>query len=94
MFERRLKILLGLIFSFSLILVLRAGWLQVVQGSDYARRATDAGRKFTPIETLRGDLIDYRGRKIALDAPCIDACVDYRALNPETKEAQDWLRDC
>ncbi len=92
MFERRLKVLLGFIFFTTFILVLRAGWLQIVQGSEYARRAIDAGRHTTPIETSRGTLVDFRDRVIAIDAPCIDACVDYRALNPDSKEAQDWLR--
>jgi penicillin-binding protein 2 len=92
MFERRLKILLGGLAFFTLVLLLRAGWLQVVQGSEYQKRALESGRRSSYIETARGAILDFRGRKAAEDAPCIDAAVDYRAIDWEAKESQDWLR--
>src|SRR3954453_20681649 len=92
MFERRLKILLGVLAGFTLVLLLRAGWLQVVQGSDYQRRALETGRRSSYIETQRGAIRDFRDHVVAEDAPCIDAAVDYRAIDLESKESQEWLR--
>jgi penicillin-binding protein 2 len=42
------------------------------------------------IETTRGRLLDRKGQVIAEDAPCIDACVDYRALLPVPDPT--WMR--
>lgn len=92
MFERRLKVLLGIIASITLVLILRAGWLQVVQGSEWQKRALDTGRRSSYLETNRGEIRDFRGRTVAEDAPCIDAAVDYRAIDIEAKESQEWLK--
>ncbi|HEY7119982.1 MAG TPA: penicillin-binding transpeptidase domain-containing protein [Tepidisphaeraceae bacterium] len=92
MFERRLKILLGLLAGFCLMLLLRAGWLQVVQGAEWQRKAAETAKRSSYLETFRGRILDYRGRVIAEDAPCIDAAVDYRAIDTEGKESQEWLR--
>ena len=93
MFERRLKTLLGIILCVTLVLLLRAGWLQVVHAAEYRRKAADAGRRTSPLETIRGKIIDYKGRVVAEDGPCIDACVDYRAIDIEAAESQKWLRE-
>ena len=92
MFERRLKILLGILAAFTLMLLLRAGWLQVVQGAEYQKRAVDTGRRSSYLETFRGRILDYKGRVAAEDAPCIDAAVDYRAIDIDAEESQEWLR--
>src|SRR5687768_12696577 len=93
MFERRLKILLGIILGFTLVLIFRAGWLQVVRAEEYRQKAADAGKRISAIETVRGAIKDYRGRTVAEDGPCIDACVDYRAIDLDTPESQAWLRE-
>src|SRR5688500_8177611 len=92
MFERRIKILLGLLAGFTLLLVLRAGWLQVVQGADWQARAALTGRRQSHVETFRGRILDVKGRVIAEDAPCIDAALDYRAIDVDARESQEWLR--
>jgi penicillin-binding protein 2 len=92
MFERRLKVLLSVLAGFTLVLLLRAGWLQIVEGSDLQRRAIEGARRPSPLETFRGAILDYKGRVLAIDAPCIDAAVDYRAIDVELKESQEWLR--
>ena len=92
MFERRIKSLLLTLAGFTLLLLLRAGWLQVVQGADYERRATETGRRSSYLETLRGNIVDFKGRIVAEDVACIDAAVDYRAINLDDKESQEWLR--
>ena len=78
--------------GFTLLLLLRAGWLQIVQGADLQRHAIDSARRPSSLETFRGRILDFRGREVAVDAPCIDAAVDYRAIDLEPKESQEWLR--
>ncbi len=92
MFERRLKILLGLLAGFTLLLLLRAGWLQVVQGAQWQKRAAESARRTAYLESFRGAIRDFQGRIIAEDAPCIDAALDYRAIDIDAKESQEWLR--
>ncbi len=91
MFERRIKILLGVLAGFTLMLLMRAGWLQIVQGADYDRKAAESGRRPSYLETFRGRILDVKGRIVAEDAPCIDAAVDYRAIDFDFKESQEWL---
>jgi penicillin-binding protein 2 len=93
MFERRLKILLGLILCVTCVLVFRAGWLQVVRAEEYRQKAADAGKRVSPIETIRGPIKDFKDRMVAEDGPCIDACVDYRAIDLEAEESQAWLKE-
>src|SRR3954447_8574256 len=92
MFERRIKILLTVLAGFIVLLLMRASWLQVVQGAEWERRAVDSGRHTSHLETSRGNIVDFHGRAIAEDAPCIDAAVDYRAIDPDAKESQEWVR--
>jgi cell division protein FtsI/penicillin-binding protein 2 len=45
-------------------------------------------------ETTRGEIRDYWRRKVAVDKPCIDAAVDYRALTaePDSKWVNELAR--
>jgi penicillin-binding protein 2 len=92
MFERRLKVLLGFLAGFTLILLVRAGWLQIVEGADLQKRAAETGRRASPLDTSRGAIKDFKGRTVAEDAPCIDAAVDYRDIDLDAPESQAWLR--
>jgi len=91
MFERRLKIILGLLACFTVMLLLRAGWLQVVQGSEWQRKANETSKRSSWVETSRGRILDFKGRVVAEDAPCIDAAVDFRAINCDAAESKEWL---
>jgi len=93
MFERRIKILLTVLAGFIVLLLLRASWLQVVQGAEWERRAADSSRHVTDLETSRGNIVDYRNRIVAEDAPCIDAAVDYRAIDPDAEDSKEWVRN-
>src|SRR3954463_14936523 len=92
MFERRLKIILGLLACFTFMLLLRAGWLQVVQGSEWQRKASETSKRSSFVETSRGRILDFKGRVVAEDAPCIDAAVDFRAINCDAPESKEWLQ--
>src|SRR5687767_10181780 len=91
MFERRLKVFLGVLLLFTVVLVLRAAQVQVVEHAEWDRRAADAMKRTDRMDTTRGEILDYRKRRIAIDVPCVDACVDYRALTPQPDAR--WVAD-
>ncbi len=90
MFERRLKIFLSVLLLVTITLSLRAFQVQVVDGEFWTQRATKVMQRSQLIETTRGRILDVRGREMAVDAACIDACVDYRAILKEPDPA--WMR--
>src|SRR3954469_16021031 len=92
MFDRRVKIILGLLACFTFMLLLRAGWLQVVQGSEWQRKASETSKRSSFVETSRGRILDFKNRVVAEDAPCIDAAVDFRAINCDAPESKEWLQ--
>jgi len=91
MFERRLKVLLGVLAIVGAVLVGRAAYVQVVCGREWVDEAAKTARHERLIDTTRGRLLDYKGKTLAEDVACIDACVDYHVigLEPDTK----WVHD-
>ncbi|MGA2499317.1 MAG: penicillin-binding transpeptidase domain-containing protein [Tepidisphaeraceae bacterium] len=89
MFERRLKIFFAFLASVVGVLVLRAANLQLVNADYWRNRSHETLKRTTLVETARGRILDFRGRVVAVDEPCIDAAVDYRAIekNPH------WMRE-
>src|SRR5688500_617281 len=80
MFERRLKIFLAILVAVTVMLALRAGQVQVWQKAHWQAKADEIGRDSHPIETIRGKILDVKGRELAIDRPCIDACIDFQAI--------------
>src|SRR4051794_37471389 len=80
MFERRLKLFLAVLVLVTVVLVVRAAQLQVVQRDDWVSKAVAINTNSHTTETWRGRILDYRGTPIAVDRPCVDACVNFRAL--------------
>ena len=91
MFERRLKIFLFGLSAGVLVLMFRCLQLQMVQRKYWSKEAADALKKVEYIETTRGTIRDCRGRELAVDRPCVDACVDYRAI--EFPPNEKWVRE-
>lgn len=89
MFERRLKMVLAVLALMTLGLILRAGQVQILQHDQWAAGAAETMKRSTLLDTIRGSIRDRAGRVIASDTPCVDVCVDYRAMTdpPEPK----WL---
>src|SRR5688572_24513563 len=90
MFERRLKIFLVLLFFITLVLVGRAMQLQVFGRAYWRERAGEVMRRSQMVETIRGRILDHKGRPVAVDKACVDACVDYRAIPWTPDEA--WVK--
>ncbi len=88
MFERRLRAFLYVLFSVGLVLLARAFQLQVFAHDQWEQQAEGLGHRRHLIETTRGTIKDYRGIDIAIDEPCIDACVEYGAIAKD----KDWIR--
>lgn len=91
MFERRLKIFLGCLFLVTIVLLLRAGQVQVIEHAEWQKEAAKAMTRPRHVETSRGRILDFAGRPIAVDEACTDACVDYRAISDPPDKA--WVTD-
>lgn len=91
MFERRLKIFLGILCGMTFVLMLRAAQVQVLETDQWRKAAADSMTRSSLIETVRGSILDVNGEVIARDEACVDACVDYRAIT-ETPDAK-WVLD-
>jgi penicillin-binding protein 2 len=91
MFERRVKIFLGILILVIIVLIGRAMQVQVIARNYWRGEAQKAMTAPEFMETSRGSLLDRKGRAIAEDVPCIDACVDFQAIVYDTDPV--WLRD-
>jgi penicillin-binding protein 2 len=82
-----LLILLSLVCA---VLVARAFAVQVVSRAYWEEEANRVMEDQTTIPTTRGRLLDFKGRELAVDLPCIDVTVDYRAIQLEPDSR--WMR--
>jgi len=89
MFERRLKIFLGFLIGVTLVLLFRAAHLQLANGDYWRKQASEAVRRRTLVEPVRGKIVDFKNNTLAEDVACIDAAVDYRAIDLDEK----WLKE-
>ena len=88
MFERRLKLFLGILLGVLSILLLRAFHLQVVTKNAWKAQAEDFNKRAVYTDTTRGRILDHNGLELAVDEGCMDACVDYRAISRN----KAWIR--
>jgi penicillin-binding protein 2 len=79
MFQRRLLWVTALLLAGMGVLITRLLWLQVIQGQKYVQLSQ---QEFQPpgscSETIRGQILDCRGRVLALDRPTFDICLHYK----------------
>jgi penicillin-binding protein 2 len=88
MFQRRLKVLLGIISALVALVLARAAQVQIVDGAYWREQAARTLHHTQLIEPARGAILDVKGRVIAQDAACFDAAVDYRAIVRD----EAWIR--
>ncbi len=99
MYHRRLLLLLSLITIGMLFLSGQMTRLTVVQGAELRAEAESRliNERWTP--TFRGQILDRKGRILALDRPSFDLVADYRlitgewAYNRAAREARRQSRD-
>jgi penicillin-binding protein 2 len=89
MFERRLKIFLGILIGVTAMLLLRAAHLQLANGAYWRKQAAETLQRRTLVEPVRGGIVDFKNNVLAEDVACIDAAVDYRAIDLDPK----WLKE-
>ncbi len=98
MYERRLKVFLIVVVVSISVIVGRLAHLQLIQGEQYRRRAGELLIYGNLLPTVRGKILDRRGRVLAYDRPCFDFCLDYRMLKgpgstvDERKAYDRWVR--
>ena len=63
--KRNLILILGIVFAFLLLLVIRLGWIQIVKGSTYSEKAVEQETGATPIEGERGTISERNGKERA-----------------------------
>ena len=79
MFERRLKIFIFFWVVAAGLLITRLGYLQIIKGEQYIE---DTKKIPTPIrqwiDTVRGSILDYQGRVLAVDEGSYELCLHYK----------------
>jgi len=89
MFERRLKIFVGVLAGLSALLLLRFMHVQVVNAAHWRAKAAESMKRTQLLPAVRGSILDFKGRKLASDEPCIDAAVDFRAIERDP----GWIKE-
>lgn len=90
MFESRLRLVFVVLILLMAGLAARAFQLQVKHHATWEEKVADRGVETTVVEPTRGRILDIRGRELAVDKACIDACVDYEAILAEPSDK--WIR--
>lgn len=88
MFERRLKIFFGCVIGMTLLILARAAHLQLITGAYWQSKASEDRTVPVLLQTTRGKIVDFNGKVLATNQPCIDAAVDYRAIVRDPK----WMQ--
>lgn len=87
MFEKRLRILLGVLALGLLVLLGRLGQLQIVHADFYRQRAERSLILTpTPLPFVRGSIRDRNGEVLVSDEPCWDLTIDYGVIAAASEE--------
>lgn len=90
MFESRLRLVFVVLILLMAGLAARAFQLQVKHHAAWAEQVANRGLEPRLVEPPRGRILDVRGRELAVDKACIDACVDYEAILAQPSD--QWIR--
>lgn len=88
--KRNLILILGIVFAFLLLLVIRLGWIQIVKGSTYSEKAVEQQTRDTPIEAERGTIYDRNGNELAVSVTCYTIWV--RPVDVKKTEEKDAVK--
>lgn len=92
--RKRLVVLFGIIFFIMLALVVRVGWIQVVQGSELQKLAVEQWTNDITLDAKRGKILDRNGEELAVSASCerVDVyMVDVRKAEKEDKDIKSKM---
>ncbi len=85
MYKLRIKIFLGLIGLFLLVIVARLGYLQIIRAEHYRSQAQKLLEVTQFLPAARGNIFDRNKSILATDQSCYDFCLDYRLLTVDEK---------
>ena len=80
MYNNRLKVIFGLVVVTFVLLVVRLGQLQILEGAKYAGISKKRLLRERSIPARRGNIYDRRGRPLAVEEPAFDIAVSYKNL--------------
>lgn len=83
MFHRRLLLLVMIIFLFAGVMLAQLFNLTVVQGAKFRTEAESALSSVTLVPTVRGRILDRKGRVLAIDEPTNDIALNYQVITGE-----------
>ncbi|MBN1845653.1 MAG: hypothetical protein JW810_08225 [Sedimentisphaerales bacterium] len=93
MFQRRLLWITALVLLGIGVLVGRLVWLQILQGRRYLEISqTELILPGRLTDTVRGEILDCRGRLLAVDRATFDVCLHYKLTRLYDQRYLDWCR--
>ncbi len=78
--ERKMRFFLALVAGAFLVLVVRLGFLQLVEADKYQTQARQNHQRLIPITAPRGDILDRNGERIVGNRPVYTVSVTYLGL--------------
>lgn len=90
MFHRRVLLLSAMMLGAMLVLMGRLGWMTLVRGDEFREKAESMLVRRTWFPTVRGQILDRKGRVLAADRASYDIAIDYRVLDGSWSERQAW----
>ena len=73
--RQRLIIVFTLMFLGMVLLCFKVGWVQIVKGDEYSKKASLQQTKDIPIHAKRGTIYDRNNTKLAISTPCYSVWV-------------------
>lgn len=80
MYQRRLKIFIGILIGLFFILIARLFFVQIIEGDKYSGISNKRRIRVRTIEAPRGAIYDRNGNVLAIDRYCFDLSVQYKNL--------------
>lgn len=68
--KKRILILVCVLFGLCLLLSFRTGWIQIVKGEEYSKKAVQQQKRDTPVEAKRGIIYDRNRKELAASVTC------------------------
>ena len=68
--KRNLIWLIGVLFFLILLLLVRVGWIAIVNGEEYTEMSLERQTRDTVIEAERGAIYDTNGNELAVSVTC------------------------
>lgn len=66
--KKRLILTFGIIIVLACSLCVRTGWVQIIRGEEYSKKAVEQQTKDIPIAARRGSIVDRNGEELAISA--------------------------